>query len=290
MTPTGGRDMLSAMGEFGLAFGRRRRDETAFRWGERRGAAGLLDRVRGWLAPAGLPTVFHVTHHKAGSQWINRIFHALAYERLVLPERDDSQFLEAPVQAGKIYPTLYVTREQFESVRVPENSRRFVVIRDLRDTLVSAYFSIKHSHAMEAEGDLRMRERLHACGFEDGLLYLIDTWLPDRAAVQQSWLGGPDDILKYEDMLRRDEEILARVLLDHCRLGVTREKFREVVLANRFESRAGRKPGAEDVNSHERKGVAGDWQNHFTAKVADAFKARFGTLLIDTGYERDAGW
>ena len=59
----------------------------------------MLSRVRqlvgGWgigvgysRTKAAMPTVFHITHHKAGSQWINRIFHALAYDRLVLPVAD----------------------------------------------------------------------------------------------------------------------------------------------------------------------------------------------------------
>ena len=54
------------------------------------------------------------------------------------------QFLHKPMGAGRIYPTLYITREQFESV--PPPLAGFVVIRDLRDTLVSLYFSLKHSH------------------------------------------------------------------------------------------------------------------------------------------------
>jgi lipopolysaccharide transport system ATP-binding protein len=63
-----------------------------------------------------------------------------------------------------------------------------------------------------------------------------------------------------------------------------------VVLANRFEARSGRRRGEEDVASHERKGVAGDWKNHFTDKVAKAFKDRFGELLVATGYEKDSRW
>ena len=84
-----------------------------------------------------------------------------------------------------MYPTVYVTRVQFDSVAVTRHSRRFVVIRDLRDTLVSGYFSIKHSHSMEAEADLQLRERLRRSTLEDGLLHILDTWLPERAAVQQ---------------------------------------------------------------------------------------------------------
>ena len=103
-------------------------------------------------------------------------------------------------------------------------------------------------------------------------------------------LGGPDDVLKYEDLLGDDLRILDRVLVGHCGLKVTPERFREVVLANRFESCAGRKPGTEDVSSHERKGVAGDWRSHFTDRIAKEFKNRYGQLLVATSYEKNERW
>ena len=115
--------MLSMIGNIGLAFGTRPAPvRGAFRWNEvtRPAGGGLLSRVRRWLQPAaGTPTVFHVTHPKAGSQWINRILHALAYERLVLPEPTEIASFDRPIVSGAVYPTVYLTREQFESVGCP---------------------------------------------------------------------------------------------------------------------------------------------------------------------------
>jgi len=63
------------------------------------------------------------------------------------------------------------------------------------------------------------------------------------------------------------------------------------VLANRFEAQTGGRPrGVEDVTAHQRKGVAGDWRNHFTDRIKRAFKARYGGLLVATGYEKDLDW
>jgi hypothetical protein len=266
---------------------------------------GLVDhavRVRQWLTP--LPeeiTVFHVTHQKAGSQWINRIFHALCYDRLVLPEVESAptherplegvQFLRRPVVTGGIYPTLYLTREQFESVALPRHHRKFVVIRDPRDTLVSAYFSYKVSHTLNSDWMSGCREKLKVMSAEDGLILLLDNWLPTVATFQWSWVAAGVELIKYEDLLANDEAILDRVLLRECRLPVEREKFLEVVRASRFESwTGGRKRGQEDVASHERKGIAGDWRNHFTPKVAAAFRSRYASLLVATGYEKDERW
>jgi lipopolysaccharide transport system ATP-binding protein len=236
-------------------------------------------------------SVFHVTHYKAGSQWVHRILHALAYDRLVSPVPDRSQFFRQPILPGKVYPTVYATKQEFDTVALPRRWRRFVVIRDIRDTLVSAYFSFKNSHErVQRSIDVR-RAALNSLNTEDGLLYLIDTWLPTIAQMQWSWLAAGEELIRYEDLLERDEEILERVLLGHCRLEVTPEKLREVVRANRFEARTGgRKPGEEDVNCHERKGIAGDWKNHFTARIFEAIVPRYSSLLVATGYERNLNW
>ena len=52
----------------------------------------------------------------------------------------------------------------------------------------------------------------------------------------------------------------------------------------------GRKPGQEDVKSHNRKGVAGDWKNHFEEKHKQLFKEKYGSLLVQLGYEQNNDW
>lgn len=241
-------------------------------------------------APAVPPTVFHLTHHKAGSQWINRLLHALVPDRVIDPEVFNGHFLSKPLRPGKVYPTLYLTREQFESVTLPDGHRKFVVIRDLRDTLVSLYFSRRNSHQIMHAGMRTQRGILSEVSQEEGLLYLLEGELGRVAQVQWSWVASREPLIRYEELLQNDEEILADVLLRKCRLGVDPWQFREAILANRFEAWSGRKPGEEDPNAHERKGIAGDWRNHFTGRVIDDFKKRYGSLLIATGYEKGFGW
>jgi hypothetical protein len=249
-----------------------------------------MTRFMAWGRSTPAPTIFHITHHKAGSQWLNRIFQTLAFDRLVLPEVQNHQFLHRPIAAGRIYPTLYITHEQFESVALPRCWRRFVVIRDLRDTLISLYFSMKHSHRLLTDLMRTRRAVLNELSQEDGLLYLIDCGLTPMAQVQWSWRSARESIIRYEELLQRDEQILSRVLLDHCRLDITPKRLREVVRSHRFEAQSGRKPGTEDAQAHERKGIAGDWRNHFTDRVRAEFKRCYGSLLIATGYEKDFNW
>jgi lipopolysaccharide transport system ATP-binding protein len=249
-----------------------------------------MTRFMGVGRPSPPPAIFHITHHKAGSQWLNRIFQTLAFDRLVLPEVRNHQFLHRPIGAGRIYPTLYITHEQFESVALPRRWKRFVVIRDLRDTLISLYFSLKHSHALLTDLMRSRRTALNELSEEDGFLYLIDCGLTPMAQVQWSWHSAREPVIRYEDLLRRDEEILARVLLDHCRMNVTPTRFRDVVRSHRFEEQSGRKRGTEDARAHERKGIAGDWRNYFTSRIRGEFKRCYGSLLIATGYEKDFNW
>lgn len=238
-----------------------------------------------------MPTLIHVTHWKAGSQWIRRILTECVPDLIVPPRIGEVQFVHWPIQAGRIYPTVYVTRQQFDQARLPENSTRFVVIRDLRDTLVSAYFSLRFSHTIEETTLAHLRHTLAALDEEHGLLHLIREWLPQCAAIQSSWFESGEPLIRYRDLLDRDLEILEPLLLDRCQLPVSRERFREVVMASRFENLTKcRSRGTEDVSAHERKGIAGDWQNHFTDRVKDAFKLRYGGLLVATGYEKDFDW
>ena len=57
------------------------------------------------------------------------------------------------------------------------------------------------------------------------------------------------------------------------------------VYENRFTKRAGgRDRGEENVEHHFRKGVPGDWKNHFADEHVREFNRRYGELLEITGY------
>jgi hypothetical protein len=232
-----------------------------------------------------LPTVFHITHWKAGSQWLYKILREIAPDRIVAPQLYEKQFMEKPLQRGGIYPTLYLTKELFHSVSLPDNYRKFIIVRDLRDTLISAYFSTRFSHEIMNEQIAKWRQQLKAMDMEKGLLLMMDEWLPFSASIHESWIEAGEKLLRYEDMLKNDSEILEEVLIKECEIQVSPERLREIVAANRFENlTGGRKPGEENLMAHERKGVSGDWRNYFTQNIAEEFDRRYGELLVKTGY------
>ena len=57
-----------------------------------------------------------------------------------------------------------------------------------------------------------------------------------------------------------------------------------------FAKVGGHKPGQENTRSHYRKGVAGDWANHFTPDHCEYFKKHYNEVLLKLGYETSPDW
>ena len=246
------------------------------------------------------PAVVNITHPKAGSQWIRRILVECVPELVVPtpeemvrdPSRNPSWELRAgSVVPGTVYPAIYLPKFMFDEIEGAAAARRFVVIRDLRDTLVSGYFSVLHSHPEDMDHIREWKSVLQSRPVEDGMIFLFDGFTDLCAAIQGTWMESGDPLIRYEDLLTDDVRLLEEVLIGHCNLPVEPEILRRTVEQSRFENLSGgRRPGQEDRSSHFRKGVPGDWRNHFTSKVTEAFKDRFGDILIYAGYERDKLW
>ncbi len=255
------------------------------------------------LAPIGdWPALLHVTHWKAGSQWLHKIIMGLAgaleaekgvADARVPPPFAPQQMIGAEVSAGRLYPTLYLTRRQYDTLRLPAGmARPFVVIRDPRDALISAYFSQAYSHPTHWSEDIRInRARLAAMDREQGLMYLLERFLPACADIQWSWLDAGVPLLRYEDLLEADVDRLVPLFSDYAGLPLPTDKIAAIVESCRFEAlTGGRARGEEDTGAHERRGEAGDWRRHFTPKLTAACKMLYGNLLIAAGYERDTNW
>jgi hypothetical protein len=237
-----------------------------------------------------LPTIFHVTQYKAGSQWIHNLLLKCAPERVIKPKLWAEHFTSDAIIPGAIYPTVYVTKSVFDRTKKPEDYRRFVIFRDLRDTAVSAYFSLQVSHPKVGSIE-RIRRKLNSRTLEDGMLWILRNWLSINAKISFSWVRSGEPWIKYEDLLEGDLPILEEVLRKRCLPELDEQSFAQAVCSCRFENiSAGRKRGEEDIAAHTRKGIAGDWRNYFTPKIKREFKRRYGDLLILSGYEKNEDW
>ena len=267
------------------------------------------------------PTIFHITHQKAGSQWVKAVLKSCDSERFVPQKVAAAHYIKAPIKVGCIYPCIYLTKPNFEALlgsnlwlnyqrkeldllgpphiylsnwfNFQQRNQKylpFVVIRDLRDALVSAYFSFKISHRPPLTKDsCKWREKLNQLDKQQGLLYIMNENLDHWASIQTSWLNTEALVVKYEDLVA-DEYGVFEQIIDYCQINVKRQLLHEIIKSNSFEVMTGRQRGQENINAHQRKGVVGDWRNHFSEQVKGEFKQRFGEVLIKAGYEKNTNW
>lgn len=227
---------------------------------------------------------------------------------------------------AELVSCLTADREQAQALRP---YRGFHVIRDPRDIIVSAYFSHRNSHPVDNLPRLAAhRARLREVPMAEGLLLEMEHSKTELLQIGDWDYTDPTVLeLKMEDLTRdpygvfisifrhlelltESEPVLAREqakvwmfrLANRIarragqakrfrRLRVTGESLLGVVYANRFEANTGgRSRGIEDATSHYRKGVAGDWVQHFAPAHAEAFADQFGDLLVKLGYEADDEW
>lgn len=242
--------------------------------------------------PVRTHTVFHVTHWKAGSQWVRSILKLAAPKRFIQPTpHPDRPFGGEAVVDGAIYTPVYASHAQFRSA-VPDdddNHRVFVVIRDPRDTLVSWYFSHMYSHKPDEPTVLESRQELRELPKAEGLALMTRKHMQEVMLIQREWLASGARLFRYED-LWADQQAGFREIFDFCGMNVPRVRRQYIVRRQCFTLRTFWRLGRPNPRSHFRKGTPGDWQNHFDEDLKKLFKERYGETLVKAGYERDDRW
>lgn len=245
---------------------------------------------KGLSVPPGA-ALFHITHWKSGSQWIRGVLNgALGAENMVEP-MESGQQLTTQISVGKVYPCCYIIKQEYDLLEMPKDHRRVVIIRDLRDTLVSWYFSTRNTHGIIKGPMEKKRWFLQRADEEQGLLYMMDVSLYAAASIQRTWLEAGEPVMRLEDFMADPVAAFGRMFRQHWRLDAPQEKLERLARKHSFaQYSGGREPGQEDRASFYRKGTHGDWKNHFTPKVLERFKARYNDLLIMGGYEKNDSW
>jgi Sulfotransferase domain len=261
------------------------------------------------------PSIYHITHWKAGSQWLRAVFLELCPERLA--ELTDEESLcrgTTPPKPGMIYSPIYCQRKRFErELWSTCPHRKFVVLRDLRDTLVSWYFSLVKTHGPNSYIDA-VRPVLQAMDHESGIYTLLSTepYASDfyrMTLIHQTWLEGLDQdeletgaasradgtlVLRFEDLAANPKPMMGRILKT-CGLEIDEPALDRALDACSFEKMRG-SGEADDQGitafaggvvrgAHYRSGKKGDWVNHFSDRIKAAFDVKYGELLVAGGYE-----
>jgi hypothetical protein len=121
----------------------------------------------------------------------------------------------------------------------------------------------------------------------------FDEYVP-RIALEwydfiQAWLDACPDICRYEDLLQDPCGALHRVV---CGIGApaTPSQITRAVETNTKEELRRALDKTFTHNTFVRKGMAGDWRNHFSQENVRAFRQNAGEALVWLGYEKDLNW
>jgi Sulfotransferase family len=306
--------LCSGEGKF---FGRNLKADNPYgQWGREFSAAmtGLGD------AEAGRPSLHSaIADSKDLAAWFRRNggwtengeigLHKRALVRLTL----DYVFAEARARSGKPFvgdKTPSHVQYLDEIFEFYPDARIIHIVRDGRDQAVSSIFHwwrqakdrggfFPLSPALQRRRDAyyedpgRFGPGKESIFDEDALRALARNW---RDVVSDVHQKGPRLYadryfeVRYEDLLARPVELFAGMVTF---LGgdADPETIEKIVGENSFESRTGdRALGTEDPKSFLRKGISGDWKNHFTERDRRAYAEEAGDLLVELGYERDDSW
>ncbi len=152
------------------------------------------------------------------------------------------------------------------------------IIRDVRDVTVSGWFQNLRLYGDEYKTrypDLRSYAELCAREWCDEI--------EQARLFDRSHPNGYIEV-RYED-LQNDPCGAIRRMLEFLDVDASSSMVNRCREAGSFERVAqGRKPGREKPDSFFRKGIVGDWKNHFGQHELDTVMQRSGRLLRELGY------
>jgi hypothetical protein len=170
------------------------------------------------------------------------------------------------------------------------------MVRDPRDIVVSSYFSHRYSHPTGAYPGLEnLRSTLHSVSRDEGLMIELQR-RGQQFRQMECWDYGQKNVLEVRmedvtsDPVRWLHEIMDFVGL-YGKHGIGSKMLGDVAAENDFRVyTGGRSPGEEEVGSHYRRGVPGDWRVHLGPEHIDYFKQHYNPLLLKLGYEQSPDW
>ncbi|MFW6012081.1 MAG: sulfotransferase domain-containing protein [bacterium] len=222
-----------------------------------------------------------------------------------------SDFLQVPFPQHSNFPIGFEAVILNHWAYEPRLRRVFYLYRDGRDVMTSYFFyRLRIASRQSHPGNRRVRKRLVAMFGDDyekknrGFLlarFIDNEFRRPGLGSKFNWSRhvsdwyAPDQrshiaYLSYEDLLRDTRGTLTRVLAQILGRPPDPSRVESTVTKCSMEAQTGRRPGEEDPAHHIRKGVAGDWKNHFNRECAELFHQHGGEALISLGYEQDSSW
>jgi hypothetical protein len=179
-----------------------------------------------------------------------------------------------------------------------------VIIRDLRDMLISRYHHIisedshwDHQRLKSTAENMQLFESMKGVSPEDSetALEYYSSWIAgwiDKAKVT------PNDtiIVRYEDLKKNTFSTLKKIY-DFYGYQIEDKSVHEIITqqANKHKSEQNQTLRANLLekgrfSSTFRKGIVGEWNDCFNPQIKALVKDKAGNVLISAGYEKDFDW
>ncbi len=242
------------------------------------------------LFVAGLP--------KSGTTWVERMLASFpGFAEVMIPEavtyeqkRGESHTFNLPANVFKKFNgclavfKVHAHGSQHNFDLLKQNNIKFLVtFRDLRDVAVSHVFYVKRTtyhpqHTVYKNLDIKQSLELFA-----------KTLLPEYVQWVNSWSRFAGDplcyMLRYED-LRADTFKFVKEVTGHFSMSVSEKEIQQVIDNNSFEKLSGGKvQGENNTGNFFRKGVQGDWKNHFDESLIDLYNTQLSGFNAQYGYD-----
>ncbi|MBL4591442.1 MAG: sulfotransferase domain-containing protein [Phycisphaerales bacterium] len=233
-----------------------------------------------------------VEYPKCGGTWVCRML----AESLALPF---AQYSRLPVAMPSVIHNHWKFHPKFENCTY--------LMRDGRDVMVSFYFHFtrKVGNPNQKNVDIYIDKLRKILGenadFQDvqaNLPAFIEHLFAKPVGCRQNWrdhnlawMNQPKvHYLKYEDLRHDCVAAVTKHVSSLASDRLNEDQIERAVDHFSMKRMTGRNPGEEDKGSFIRKGVVGDWKNHFTREAAEVFDGLAGDVLVQLGYETDNSW
>lgn len=241
----------------------------------------MIFRFQGRRKWSDQPVLFHVTHAKAGSTWLYEIFRAAFPGRVA--QRLGGRIEGIDAKPGDIHSAVFCSHDDYTKIRGAQGAKCFYVMRDVRDAMVSLYFSLRYSHP-EYPHVKDLRAKLQAMSEQEGLALLFSGAAVALSKTQSTWLESGVPVYRYEDLFATQGTMLAKIL-DDIGFEYDAKRLKKSIEKNSFEKRYRRKPGVTDNHSHGRRGLPGGWRELLTDELEVLIRENLWEHLKRTGYE-----
>ena len=216
-----------------------------------------------------LTEIYVVGRPRSGTVWLNR----LLADALNSPMEAPGDMADPPEYHGPGRDGGYVVRKQHDEIK---RGLTVFIQRDPRDVAVSTWI---YNH--RAEPLYRFVQGM-CLPYVNSYERHIRMWLDDRKKAE---FYTSYELLHENTFaqLSMTIEVLTGETLDkeeHLDLVVERQSFATVKAKD-----------TEGLHNHTmRRGIVGEWKEHFTSEIGQYMQRHMGNLMIEEGYVQDKNW